>query len=239
MHKQKMTTLAAALLGMACTAAWADAPVQNMTVKGTIKAPNCQIDIAGGEGGGTVNYGPLSTTLIKQGVAFNPLEVATLDWTITCDSETYLTYTVEDNVAGSANTRGQATDRVFGLGWAGAEQGKLGFFAMSAKNLTVDGEPAYHGTKRTDIYLDTRDRPLLSGGNWFYYYSNFVHNTPGMVHGWGANENAASTSPKAGRVFTMKMDIAPQLSGSTDIGDVITENISLNGSVTFTFAFGL
>lgn len=239
MRKQTIAKLTAALFGLACTAAWAEAPVQNMTVTGTIKAPICQIDIAGGEGDGTVNYGMLSTTLIKQGTAFNSLEKATLDWTITCDSDTYLTYTVEDNVSGSANTRGQAVDRVFGLGWVGDEQGKLGFFSMVAKGLTVDGESAYHGTKRTERYLDTRDRPYYNGANWFYYYSNYVHNTPGMIHGWGVSENNSSSALKAGRVFTMNMEVAPHLSGSTDIGDVITENISLNGSVTFTFAFGI
>jgi len=237
MRRQTMAQLAVTLLGMACTAAWAEAPVQNMAVKGTIKAPNCQIDIAGGQGGGAVNYGPLSTTLVKPGYAFNPLEKSTLDWTITCDSETYLTYTVADNAKDSVNTRGQAVDRVFGLGWVREGEGKLGFYTMEVTEQTVDGQAAYHGTKYSDTTLDTRTR-YWGGTSYYPLYNRYVHNTEGKIHGWGASD-ATISAPKPGRVFTMKMDIAPQLSGSADMGDAITENVSLSGSSTFTFAFGL
>ncbi len=237
MRKQTMTGLAIALLGMTCTAAWAEAPVQNLEVKGTIKAPNCQIDIAGGQGGGTVNYGPLSTTLIKPGYAFNPLEKSTLDWTITCDSETYLTYTVVDNEKDSVNTRGQPADRVFGLGWVRDGEGKLGFYSMEVTAQTVDREPAYHGIKYGDTALDTRTS-YWNGSGYVSLYNRFVHNTEGKVHGWGAS-NLTISAPKSGHVFTMTMDIAPQLSGSADMGDAIAENVSLTGSATFTFAFGL
>lgn len=237
MRRQTIAQLAVTLLGMACTAAWAEAPVQNMVVKGTIKAPNCQIDIAGGQGGGTVNYGPLSTTLVKPGYTFNPLEKSTLDWMITCDSETFLTYTVADNAKESVNTRGQAVDRVFGLGWVREGDGKLGFYSMEVTAQTVDGQPAYHGTKYNDTTLDTRTS--YWGGSYYVpLYNRYVHNTEGKVHGWGAKDGTISAL-KSGRVFTMKMDIAPQLSGSADMGDAITENVSLSGSSTFTFAFGL
>jgi type 1 fimbria pilin len=240
MHNNIKAKSLYAALGMAfATTAWAEAPTQDMTVAGTIKAPTCEVDIGGGEGGGTINHGDISPTLINAGATFHQLPTVTLDWTISCDAQTYLIYQVVDNEAESANKRGNDASYPFGLGWInvsddGKSAGKLGYYLMETKGMTVDGATAYHGATSTSdpssgwTVLDTRTA----------YSFQYVRNTPGWRFGWG--ESHAQYSPlKAGKDFTMKLEVRTFLSGAADMNGGVTDTVPLQGHTTFSFAFAL
>jgi type 1 fimbria pilin len=231
MHKNVKAKSLCTALGMVFAAtAWAEAPTQDMTVAGTIKAPTCEVDIAGGEGGGTINHGDISPTLIKAGTTFHELEPVTLDWTISCDAQTYLTYQVVDNEVASANKRAWA-DFAFGLGAINGD-GKLGYYIMHAKSLSVDGNVAYHGSQARpgDLkYLST-----LSG-----YSYDYVRNLAGWSFGWAQLNNTGTSPLKPGSEFTMSMEIRTYLSGAADMNGGVTTTVPLQGHTTFSFAFAL
>jgi hypothetical protein len=221
-----------AALGMAFAAtAWAEAPTQDMTVAGTIKAPTCEVDIGGGEGGGTINHGDISPTLIKAGTTFHELEPVTLDWTISCDAQTYLTYSVSDIENDSVSMRAPIPEGSFGLGFINTS-GRLGYYTMRNRNLTVDGDPAYHGLARAGLSLTSLDTRTSSRHDYSFHVD-------GWRSGWGVTAESASSALKSGEVFTMQMEVRTYLSGAADINGGVIDAVPLAGHAMFSFAFGL
>ncbi|MBR8655920.1 DUF1120 domain-containing protein [Achromobacter sp. Marseille-Q0513] len=192
--------------------AHAAAPSASLYVRGSIGVPGCNVSTAND---GVYDFGRIASSLIKPGTATTTLDSMEKSWTVSCDAQTFLGFTVIDNRSGTASL-----DRVnnFGLGNVN-ETGKIGYYTVQMKDGAVDGKSSYlyatPGTSSTaspSVYLGTNAQL-----------------------GWAAGSN----TQKAGKVFTATLAVTPTLAGSTTMGGPITDEVSLDGSLTLNFAFGL
>jgi hypothetical protein len=199
---------------MGCTAALA----ADLTVKGAISAPSCTVANGGAGIGrsGIYNYGQISSAMVKPGTTTTPLSTVTVPWTVTCDAQTYLTFNIVDNRAGTASTPASTN---FGLGNVNGS-GKLGYYTVTLSNPTVDGALA---------------NTFSTTGTTFTAISSTLLSTGSARYGWASGNNTL----KAGRVFAANLTAAPYLAGSATMGGAVTDGLSLDGSLTLNFALGL
>nr|MDA5512867.1 fimbrial assembly protein [Yersinia intermedia] len=59
--------------------------------------------------------------------------------------------------------------------------------------------------------------------------------TTGLRTGWSPAANTQST----GKVFTADITVSPVLVGTITMGEPITEDVEIDGSMTMNFAFGI
>ncbi|ATM96378.1 beta-fimbriae major subunit [Yersinia frederiksenii] len=212
MKKQlaKMTVLSSLIFGI--NAANAEAPTAELKVVGTLTVPSCTI-VAPDEG--VYDFGHLSSSLVKSGVATTALTPITKTWTVNCDAETYLNFTPVDNRTASASV--VATTN-FGMGNVNGS-GKLGYYTAQMKNGTVDG-------KTSNVF---------SSATTTFAAASAANLTTGLRTGWSSAANTQST----GKVFTADITVSPTLAGTTTMGGPITEDAEIDGSMTMNFAFGI
>ncbi|WP_145542699.1 DUF1120 domain-containing protein [Yersinia frederiksenii] len=205
-----LTVLSSLVLGM--TAAHAEAPTAELKVIGTLTVPSCTI-VAPDEG--VYDFGKLSSSLIKSGVAVTPLTAMTKTWTVNCDADTYLNFTPVDNRAASASA--VATTN-FGMGNVNGT-GKIGYYTAVIKNGTVDGKASN----------------LFSSASSTFTATTTANLTTGLRTGW----SSAASTQSTGKVFVADITVSPVLAGTTTMGGPITEDAEIDGSMTMNFAFGI
>jgi hypothetical protein len=208
------TMLACALATTLCGAlpAQAAAPSASLYVRGSIGMPGCSVSTAND---GVYDFGRIASSLIKPGISTTTLDPIEQSWTVSCDAQTFLGFTVIDNRSGTASV-----DRVnnFGLGNVN-ETGKLGYYTVQMKDGAVDGNASY----------------LYATPGASFTASQSVYLGTNVQLGWAASNNLQ----KAGKVFTATLAVTPTLAGAATMGGAITDEVSLDGSLTLNFAFGL
>lgn len=187
------------------------APTSSLNVKGTIGVPGCTVSAPDD---GIYDFGRIAASLVKPGNATTALTPITRTWTVTCDAQTYLSFSVVDNRAATAST---AAATNFGLGNVNGT-GKIGFYTVALQKPTVDGVASF-----TYASIGTS----ISGAATTLLGSN-------TRHGW-----ATSNQQKEGKTFTADLAVTPTLAGSSAMGGAITDSVPLDGSLTLNFAFGL
>ncbi|WP_392431231.1 DUF1120 domain-containing protein [Yersinia sp. HM-2024] len=207
----KLTLFTSIILSVAAQAA---PPSAELKVKGKLGVPSCTV-IA--PDGGIYNVGEISASQVKSGTAVTALPSITKNWTVTCDSLTYLSLTSTDNRKASVSDN---SIHNFGLGFVNGT-GKLGFYRTTMSNATVDGVSSLL------YYIDANN--VLQGGHTLETLTN------NFRFGWSEN----ATTVKAGKVFSADFTVIPTLAGSTTMGGAITENINIDGSATMNFSFGI
>ncbi|WNL45000.1 DUF1120 domain-containing protein [Dyella sp. BiH032] len=211
----KKKALLAFALAIAAGAAWAEAPVTSLTVKGRLVAPSCTVNAPDD---GVYQFGKISPTMIKPGTTHTALVPQEKEWTIECDATTFMTLGAVDNVDGTASVVHNSN---FGLDKVN-ETGKLGYYVVRMLGGKVDdADSGLFSTTGTTFINEA--------------FVDIVHYRNGYRHGW----SSAANTMKAGRKFSAVLRVSPYLGGTSTMNGPITETTELNGSMTLNFAFGL
>lgn len=207
----KLTLFTSMILSVAVQAA---PPSAELKVKGKLGVPSCTV-IA--PDGGIYDLGKISATNVKSGIATTVLPTMTKTWTINCDAITYLSYTSIDNRLASVSDT--STTRNYGLGNINGT-GKIGFYTATLSNSRVDGNSTsmYY---RLSTGVATAGSSLFLIDSYYYGFSN------------------ASAVAIAGKSFSTDITITPTLAGTTTMNGPITEDATIDGSVTMNFSFGI
>ncbi|CFR07189.1 beta-fimbriae major subunit [Yersinia frederiksenii] len=212
MHMAQLITLASLILSVAAQAA---TPTTELKVKGIIGTPSCTVNAPDG---GIYNIGEVSSTNIKAGVATTVLPSISKTWTVTCDSQTFLSLTAYDNRKASSSD--STSIHSFGLGFVNGS-GKIGFYRTTMSNATVDGVSSFL------YFIDANN--VLQGGHTLETLTN------NFRFGW----SETTTTAKSGKIFSADFTVIPTLAGAATMGGAITENINIDGSTTMNFAFAI
>lgn len=207
----KFTLFTSIILSVAAQAA---PPSAELKVKGKLGVSSCTV-IA--PDGGIYDLGKISATNVKSGIATTALPTMTKTWTINCDAITYLSYTSIDNRLASVSDT--STTRNHGLGNINGT-GKIGFYTATLSNSRVDGNS-------TSMYYRLSTGAATAGSSLFLvdsYYYGFSN---------------ASAIAIAGKSFSTDITITPTLAGTTTMNGPITEDATIDGSVTMNFSFGI
>ena len=202
----------------------ADSPSITFAVTGNIIPSSCDITAPQG---GDYNFGDISHTLINS--TDTKLAAKTQTWNISCDGSTFLMVSSQDNKNSSVtNTAYNA----FGLGLNG-DVGKVGYYTAEMSNLIVDGEPAQAGgyTNYSSSFYSIDDP---SDRTFFTYDSLFFPSTNGLWIAWAKGRDTLL----AGKNFSADITVEPVLARATSFGEVTTD-VSLEGSMTMNFSFGI
>ncbi|OVZ89769.1 fimbrial assembly protein [Yersinia frederiksenii] len=210
-HIYKLTVLASLILSVASQAA---TPTTELKVKGKIGVPSCTV-IA--PNNGVYDMGRLSATNVKAGTTVTVLPEMKKNWTITCDSTTYLSLSSVDNRLASVSDT--TSTRNYGLGNIN-RTGKIGFYTVILSNASVDGTS-------TSMYYRVGTGAATLGTS--LYLVN------GYTYGWS---NSTSTA-NFGKTFSADIAVTPTLAGTSTMNGPITEDSNIDGSLTMNFSFGI
>ncbi|WP_337261695.1 MULTISPECIES: DUF1120 domain-containing protein [unclassified Serratia (in: enterobacteria)] len=189
-----------------------------LKVQGSIDIPTCTV---AAPDNGVYDLGKLSSSLVSAS-ATTSLAPMTKTWSVTCDSQTYLSITSTDNRAATASqTAPNLTN--FGLGYINGT-GKIGYYTVSMRNGFVDGvaRSIYYGAKGSSTLT-----AAPAGIGYFLGSTN--------RYGW-SDTNAV---PVAGRVFTADMRIIPVLASTATMNGPVTDSSMIDGSMTINFSFAI
>jgi hypothetical protein len=211
-HTIALVTLASVAAGS--LSVHAAAPTAELKVKGELDAPTCTVSI-GADKSGVVDLGKISPTLIKPSAvtAITPNDVPLK---AVCSAETYLNFTIIDNRESSVSAPG--TQR-FGLGLVNGN-GKLGYYEIAMGSAGVDGKTS----------------SVFSSATGSFSPVSTVKLTKGMRNGWSSG---TSNQQALGKEFTALLSVQPYLASSADMGGTINDKVTLDGSATLNFAFGI
>lgn len=212
MNKHVITVTALSSLLLAMANVQAAAPTAELKVTGELTVPTCTV---AGADGGIYDLGKMSSTMIKP-AATTALTAVTKTWTVTCDAETYLNFSPVDNRAASASAV-LATN--FGLGMVNGT-GKIGYYTAQMKNATVDGVSS----------------SLFTANSGTFTPATTANITTGSRSGWATSAN---NTQKSGKVFVADITVSPVLASTTTMNGPITDNVSIDGSMTLNFAYGI
>lgn len=228
MKKIHYTVLAAAFGLLLAGQAAAEAPTADLLVKGTIEVPGCDVAITGedGDNSSEYNFGDIDSSTVKPGNITTALNPLTKTWTIQCTGKTNLTYQIEDHQAETALT--PTNKAQFGLGNVNGD-GKIGFYEVDMLNAKISSDGAEPVAAQTF--------GAVKGSTTFTRAAS-VKLSSTNVMGW--SENAANNLAAAD-TFIADFKVTPTLggTGANHMKGTITEDVKLDGSLTFTFAFGL
>lgn len=183
-----------------------------LKVQGELMVPACKV-VAGNNG--VYDLGKLSPSLIKPNES-SQLSAKIQQWTVDCDAETFLSFSVTDNREGTASTSGS---EYFGLGNVNGT-GKVGYYRVAMKVATVDGA-------NSSVYSTTSSSSFSAVPS--------VYLAKGKQMGWAASNNLQ----KSGLKFSTLLNVEPSLASSAQMGGPVTDSAKLDGSMTLNFAFGL
>ncbi|MBC5791437.1 DUF1120 domain-containing protein [Providencia sp. JUb39] len=206
----KTVTALSALMMSATTLAAITAP--ELKVQGELMVPACKV-VAGNNG--VYDLGKLSPSLIKPTVSTSLSSKLQL-WTVDCDAETFLSFSVTDNREGTASATGA---EYFGLGNVN-NTGKIGYYRVAMKTGAVDGE-------NSSVYSTTSSSSFSALSTAYLAKGNKM--------GWAA----ANNQQKSGLKFSTLLSVEPVLASSAQMGGPVTDTAKLDGSMTLNFAFGL
>lgn len=182
-------------------------------VVGELIAPTCEVKLPNE---GIFDYGSISHTKISRDKPAGLGAKGGGIMEVKCDAETAMTFNVIDNRLGSASEAG----KTFGLGNVNTT-GKLGFYAIQAYFPQVDGKNgALFVTSNTSIPS--------------------THTLVNLEHGKRVGWAPSSGNTLAiGKTFTAQLLVDAYLAKSGDMHGGIGEDVSLDGSTTLEFGFGL
>ena len=209
-HVIAATTFTSLLLAL--SQAQAEPLNAELIVKGELTVPSCEVAAADN---GTYDLGRISGTMIKPSTV-TTLAAISKTWTITCDAETYLNFSPEDNRKDTAST---AATTNFGLGMVNGT-GKIGYYTAQMRNPTVDGKTAYLFNSSSATFAPAATAAIATGTR----------------SGWATSANSTQQS---GKVFAADIVVTPVLASSTTMNGAITDLTDIDGSMTLNFAFGI
>lgn len=210
MKKHAMTAAISFLL-LNMTQAQAAGPTAELTVTGELTAPTCTVAVADD---GVYDLGKLAASLIKP-TADTTLAAMTKTWTVTCDADTYLNFLPVDNRAASASSLAPTH---FGLGMVNGS-GKIGYYTAQMSNATVDGAASTLFTAVSSDFTPAATADI----------------TIGQHTGWATDVNTLAS----GKVFSADITVNPVLASTAAMNGPITDDASLDGSMTLNFAYGI
>ncbi|MEX5768431.1 DUF1120 domain-containing protein [Serratia marcescens] len=188
-------------------------PSAEIKVVGELIAPTCEVKLPNE---GIFDYGSISHTRISKDkpVSLGVKGGSTME--VKCDAETPMTFNVIDNRLGSASETG----KTFGLGNVNTT-GKLGFYSIQAYFPQIDGV--------TGRLFVTSDTSITSP-------QTVVNLEHGKRVGWAS---ASGNALAIGKNFTAQLLVEAFLAKSGDMHGGVSEDVSLDGSTTLEFGFGL
>ncbi|RTE97411.1 DUF1120 domain-containing protein [Serratia marcescens] len=188
-------------------------PSAEIKVVGELIAPTCEVKLPNE---GIFDYGSISHTRISKDkpVSLGVKGGSTME--VKCDAETPMTFNVIDNRLGSASETG----KTFGLGNVNTT-GKLGFYSIQAYFPQIDGV--------TGRLFVTSDTSITSP-------QTVVNLEHGKRVGWAS---ASGNTLAIGKNFTAQLLVEAFLAKSGDMHGGGSEDVSLDGSTTLEFGFGL
>ncbi|WP_391091314.1 DUF1120 domain-containing protein [Vibrio sp. NH-UV-68] len=202
----------------------ADSPSITFAVSGKIVPNSCTVEAPQG---GDYDFGDISHTLLSSSETKLPAKAQT--WEILCDGQTYLMVSSVDNQQDSVTYNSYNS---FGLGFNG--EGKVGYYTALISDLSVDGQPAKAGGYTGSAGYPDYSIHSPSDRSFHVYDEVFFPSKNGMWIAWAAAKNTLY----AGQKFSADITIQPILARNSDFGDVTTD-VSLQGSMTMNFSFGI
>lgn len=193
------------------TGCLAGLPSTEIKVTGEIEPSRCEI-IA--PNNGVYDFGKIRWSSGLNGPMVLP--AMTQSWRVRCGSAAYLDIIPEDNRAWAGGNMGRA---YFSLGRRGSQT--LGKYSLGISNSRID---------RVAVRSRTAGQSTSQAG-----ISLLV---PGERTRWLVPDSVSQLSrlAPAGRVFSLDITVSPQL---TIPENAAAEAVSLDGSVTLDFAFGI
>ena len=213
-HIFKFTLFTSIILSMATQAA---PPSAELKVKGKLGVPSCTV-IA--PDGGIYDLGKISATNVKSGAVVTTLTPITKNWSVACDSQTYLSFGSVDNRNTSVSDTSSISNH--GLGFINGT-GTIGYYTLVMSNPMVDGI-------QTSVFSVSASGGVSAGSQSFALATN------GPRRAWSI---AGTNTQIAGKVFSADFKVTPTLAGTTAMNGPITEDANIDGSVTMNFAFGI
>ncbi|MGF6192506.1 DUF1120 domain-containing protein [Serratia sp. 2723] len=209
----KITALSSLLLSAATLAA----PSAEIKVTGELITPTCDVTL---NKNGVFDYGKINQTLIndKQPTSLGNDLNDTVK--VQCSAPTPLTFKLTDNRLGTASMAGS---KYFGLGNVNGS-GKLGYYTLNTGAGFVDGQPA--------AIIVVSPNGTISGAPMS---STLEHS--GQRLGWRAMGNP--TELAIGKQFELPLTSKAFLAKKSEMQGGISEDVSLDGSATLEFGFGL
>ncbi|HGM5574380.1 TPA: DUF1120 domain-containing protein [Serratia marcescens] len=207
----KMATLAALLVSAGGQAA---APSAEIKVVGELIAPTCEVTLPNG---GVFDFGSINHSLVSDSKPVSLGVKGGSELVVICSASTPLTFKVVDNRLGTASESGSEK---LGLGNVNGT-GKLGYYKVNAFHPQVDGQQA-------DLFV-TAGSSIPNG-------SVTVAFEQGKRVGWSPS---GSRTLAIGKSFSFMMTVEAFLAKRTDMQGGIGEGVSLDGSTTLEFGFGL
>lgn len=185
-----------------------------LKVTGTMAVPTCTVGV---NNNGVADLGKISNGLISSTQATALAEQRLLAQ-VECEAETYLSFTIVDNRAGTASL---TSNTAFGLGNVNGT-GKLGYYTMVMNTNWVDGTSVM-------TYSTPKGSTLFTASS----VPTSVDKTKVMGY---ARANNVQVS---GKKFVTDLKITPFLASSKDMGGPLSDSVKLDGSATLNFAYGL
>lgn len=206
----KKSLLALSLMTLSTAALSASAPIVNLKVTGSIAPPTCLIK---GKTEDTVTYEFHFSPAIFPDSGNLVLDAQSETIEVVCDATTILTFTAEDNRAGTELTPG---DNNFGLGTS--DSGDIGFYTVTMENATVK-ENANAKATSVSVQVGSDFGPTGTVSK-------------SETAGWATDPNKWAQ----GQIFAADFTVTPTINKDlkSSAGDV-----SLDGYAVLTFAFGL
>jgi hypothetical protein len=213
----QLTALSSLLLSAAAFASES----AEVKVIGEISSVNCEVSVS--------NNGVFDFEKIKQSSVVDAVSaLGRVDGGVVrvkCSAPTPLTFTAKDNRADSAYIMGTAAQNgghgsFFGLGNVNGT-GKLGFYQLKFRQPTVDGIPTHmFMTDNGDV--DKSEASLIAQKD--------------KRMGW---TKSLSHEVSIGKEFSFAMNATAYLAPKSAMNGTLTEDVTLDGSTTLEFGFGL
>ncbi|WP_411754906.1 DUF1120 domain-containing protein [Serratia sp. (in: enterobacteria)] len=213
MKKTIVSGAVVAAMMMSMGGAMAAAMSSELSVKGHLAIPSCQVSLAKN---GVFDLGKISNAVIETSKS-TPMKEIAAAINVECEADTFLNFSAIDNRAGTAST---VESTHFGLGNVNGT-GKLGYYKMRLIAATVD-------RVGVSVYSASKGSTSLSS-------SMEVLVDKDKVTGWANSENAQAS----GKNFQAFLMVEPVLASSKEMGGPITDSTKLDGSATLNFSYAL
>ncbi|HFK8542554.1 TPA: fimbrial protein [Proteus mirabilis] len=212
------------------TSALAVTPSAQLQINGDIKPPTCSIN--GGNQEILFDYGNISPSIIPESTNY-ALGSQYADIKISCDVDTFLTFTISDLFA--ANKASTWKEGMFGLVNANDNQQEVGGYLIRISSVEIDGKKSFVGR--------------VGGPDWKPHVI-----VKDAITGWTSESQAVTNKNNlklaSGKIFSATLETGGAES-NPDYGYILSkqelakENIDISegldyiGQATITFSFGV
>lgn len=213
MKKTIISGAVVAAMIMSMGAAMAAAMSSELSVKGQMAVPACQVSL---KNDGVFDLGKISNGVIDTANPTSMKEIVSA-LHVECEAETFLNFSAIDNRAGTASS---AESTSFGLGNVN-DTGKLGYYKMRLAAATVDNVSS-------SVYSAHKGSTSLSSAPLVFVDKD-------KVTGWATSDNLQAS----GKNFQAVLFVIPVLASSKEMAGPITDSTKLDGSATLNFSYAL